>query len=286
VILTVTLNAALDVTYDVDALVAPGTNRVRSVVQRAGGKGVNVARTLHALGHDVVLTGFAGAEVRAELRTAGLHDEFVDTPGRRTITVVDGVDATVLCEPGPVISAEQWAFLIEQVRSLAVDASAVVLSGSLPPGVPEDAYAQLGRAAGDHPVLLDTSGPALLAGLAATPAVVKPNRDELAELGASPESLLAGGAGAVVVSCGAEGLTAVTGAGTWRARPPEVVTGNPTGAGDAVVAALAATVAEQWPERLRDAVALSAATVLAPVAGEFDRAAYERFRPAVTVEEI
>lgn len=281
-ILTVTLNAALDVTYQADALAVHGTTRVHDVEQRAGGKGVNVARTLHALGHDVVLTGFAGADVRSELRTAGLHEEFVETAGRRTIAVVDGTDATVLCEPGPVISAEQWAALLGRFRSLAVDASAAVLSGSLPPGVPTDAYAQLGAVAA--PVLLDTSGPALLAGLAARPALVKPNQAELAEAG-SAESLLAAGAGAVVVSGGADGLTAVTADGTWRARPPEVVAGNPTGAGDAVVAALAASLGAEWPERLRDAVALSAATVLAPVAGEFDRAAYERFRPAVTVEE-
>lgn len=285
-ILTVTLNAALDVTYRVDALAVHGTNRVREVHQRAGGKGVNVARTLHALGHDVVLTGFAGAHVRAELSTAGLHDGFVETSGRRTITVVDGVDATVFNEPGPVISAEQWSALLERFHNLAVDADAVVLSGSLPPGVPDDAYARLGAAAGDRPVLLDTSGPGLLAGLAAGPAIVKPNQAELDDLGLTPSALLDRGARAVVVSCGADGLIAQTADGSWRARPGEVVAGNPTGAGDAVVAALAASIARPWPDRLRDAVALSAATVLAPVAGEFDRGAFERFRRTVSIEEF
>ena len=284
-ILTVTLNAALDVTYVVDALVVHGTNRVREVHQRAGGKGVNVARLLHALGHDVVATGFASDVVRGELRAAGIPEEFVTTAGRRTVTVVDRADATVLNEPGSIVSDAQWTSLVTRVRSLTAHADAVVLAGSLPPGVPGDAYAQLG-AASRAPVLLDTSGSALLAGLAARPAVVKPNRAELAELGESPEALLDRGAAAVVVSCGADGLVAVTGERGWRAVPPELVEGNPTGAGDAVVAALAATFGESWPRRLADAVALSAAAVVSPVAGEFDRGAYERFRTTASVEEI
>lgn len=291
-ILTVTLNAALDITYRVDALVVHGTNRTGEVYQRAGGKGINVARVLHALGHDVVVTGLAGGgtgdDIRRDLATAGLRDELIGIAGesRRTVTIVDRSDATVLNEPGPVIAAEEWRHFVTRFRSRATDADAVVLSGSVPPGLPADAYAQLGRAAGERPVLLDAAGPALLAGLAAGPAIVKPNRVELAELGATPESLRQQGAGAVVVSCGAEGLLAVTGEGRWRARPGEVVAGNPTGAGDAVVAALAAGMARSWPDRLRDAVALSAATVLAPVAGAFDRAAFERMRSAVEIEEI
>jgi tagatose 6-phosphate kinase len=285
VILTVTLNAALDVTYVVDALVVHDTNRVREVHERAGGKGVNVAGVLHALGQDVVATGFASDAVRRELQAAGIPEEFVATAGRRTVTVVDGADATVLSEPGSVVSSAQWTLLMTRFQALAADADAVVLAGSLPPGVPADAYARLGRAS-QAPVLLDTSGSALRAGLAARPAVVKPNRAELAELGESSEALLDLGAAAVVVSCGADGLVAVTDDGGWRAVPPERVAGNPTGAGDAVVAALAATLDQPWPHRLADAVALSAAVVASPVAGQFDPATYERFRTAVSVEEI
>lgn len=87
---------------------------------------------------------------------------------------------------------------------------------------------------------------------------------------------------------GPEGLLAVTGAGSWRAVPPEVVAGNPTGAGDAAVAALAAGLVDQlpWPERLREAVAASAAAVLHPVAGGFDPTAYRRFHGAVTVRRV
>lgn len=298
-ILTVTLNAALDITYWVDELVVHGTNRTRGVHQRAGGKGVNVARVLHALGHDVVVTGLAGGgtgdDIRADLREAGLREELVGVAGesRRTVTIVDASDSTVLNEPGPLVTAGEWRRFTERFGELAAGAAAVVLAGSLPRGVPDDAYALLGGAA-TTPVLLDSAGPALLAGLAARPAVVKPNQDELAavapgrSVAAAVAELRSRGACAVVVSRGSDGLVAVTDEGRWRATPPEAVTGNPTGAGDAAVAALAAGIAAGagWPERLADAVALSAAAVLSPVAGSFDRAACDRFRAAVSVEEF
>ncbi|MYQ47787.1 1-phosphofructokinase, partial [Streptomyces sp. SID4985] len=85
------------------------------------------------------------------------------------------------------------------------------------------------------------------------------------------------GAHAVVASLGPEGLLAVTPEGHWRATPPAPLRGNPTGAGDAAVAGLLSGLVEHlpWPDRLTRAVALSAAAVLAPAAGEFDRAAYD-----------
>ena len=158
------------------------------------------------------------------------------------------------------------------------------MSGSLPPGLPAGAYATLVGAAGDVPVLLDTSGEALRLGAAAGPAIVKVNRDEIGggDVVASARALRAAGPGAVVVSLGEEGLMAVTGEGELRAPVPEFVAGNPIGAGDAASAALVAGLVSgtPWPERLADAAALSAASVHAPVAGSFDRAAYDRYRAA------
>jgi tagatose 6-phosphate kinase len=123
---------------------------------------------------------------------------------------------------------------------------------------------------------------------------VKPNADELAELTGSHEPLRATqdarrrGARAVVASLGTQGLLAVTPEGRWRATPPTRLHGNPTGAGDSAVAGLLSALVDQlpWPDRLSRAVALSAATVLATAAGEFDRGAYEELvgRVAVTQE--
>ncbi|MCZ4102985.1 1-phosphofructokinase family hexose kinase [Streptomyces sp. So13.3] len=303
-ILTVTLNAALDVTYFVDSLVPRTSHRVDTVHERAGGKGVNVARVLATLGWPAVVTGLCGGDtgvrLRGELRAAGLRDELVPVAGesRRTVTVVsreDG-DATVFNQTGPSVTTGEWEAFTARYTRLLRDADVVVLSGSLPPGLPADAYAHLVTLARDKGVatVLDTSGPALRAALAAGPDVVKPNTDELAavtgreDVAAAAAGLRAMGARTVVASRGPDGLHAITPQGSWRATPPERLTGNPTGAGDACVAALAAGLATgaPWPAVLCEAVALSAAAVLRPTAGDFDADAYRRFRTAVPVEEV
>ncbi|MBV7696767.1 1-phosphofructokinase family hexose kinase [Streptomyces sp. TRM70350] len=304
-ILTVTLNTALDITYRVRSLQPHATHRVSEVTERPGGKGVNVARVLAALGHEVTVTGFAGGGTGRIVQdrltaTPGVVDALVPIGGatRRTIAVVDERtgDTTQLNEPGPAITPPEWSAFQEAYADLLAPASAVALCGSLPPGVPVGAYAGLirtARAAG-VPVLLDTSGEPLRRGVAARPDIVTPNTDELAELTGSHEPLRAThaarrrGAHAVVASLGPQGLLAATPEGVWRATPPGRVHGNPTGAGDSATAGLLAALAEHrpWPERLTRAVALATATVHAPVAGEFDRRTYEELlgRVAVTGE--
>jgi tagatose 6-phosphate kinase len=305
VILTVTLNTALDLTYRVRSLRPHASHRVSEVIERPGGKGVNVARVLAALGHEVTVTGFAGGGTGREIRdrladVPGVTDALVPVAGatRRTIAVVDELsgDTTQLNEPGPQIAPTEWGAFLDRYEELLPGASAVALCGSLPPGVPVGAYANLVRAARAHGVfvLLDTSGEPLRRGVAARPDLIKPNADELAELTGSHEPLRATqdarrrGAQAVVASLGAQGLLAVTPEGRWRATPPGRVPGNPTGAGDSAVAGLLSGLIEHlsWPDRLTRAVALSAATVRAPAAGEFDPAVYEELRGRVTVTGV
>lgn len=303
-ILTVTLNTALDLTYRVPELVPHASHRVDEVTERPGGKGLNVARVLAALGHESVVTGFAGGRTGAVLREllAPLApvDALVPVAGttRRTIAVVDAAtgDTTQLNEPGPQITADEWEAFLTAYEPLLRQADAVALCGSLPPGVPVGAYADLVRRArtAGVPVLLDTSGEPLRRGLAARPDLIKPNADELARLTGSREPLRAArdarrrGAHAVVASLGPEGLVAVTPEGTWQATPPTQVRGNPTGAGDSAVAALLSSLVEglPWPSRLRRAVALSTATVLSPAAGEYDAKAYEELLTGVRVSGL
>ncbi|WP_447042100.1 1-phosphofructokinase family hexose kinase [Streptomyces sp. DSM 118878] len=306
-ILTVTLNTALDLTYRVPALTPHASHRVTGVTERPGGKGLNVARVLAALGHDVTVTGFAGGDTGRALRehlAAGgprVTDALAEVAGttRRTLAVVDAAsgDTTQFNEPGPAITPAEWTAFLGAYEELlrAPGTRAVALCGSLPPGVPVGAYALLVRAAraARVPVLLDTSGEPLRRGVAARPDIVKPNADELAELTGSHEPRQATrdarrrGAHSVVASLGADGVLAVTPEGTWQARPPAMVRGNPTGAGDSAVAGLLSGLAEglPWPERLARAVALSAATVAAPVAGEYDVPTYDDLLPRVTVTD-
>ncbi len=306
-IITVTPNAALDVTYQVDTLTRHTSHRVRVVTERAGGKGVNVASVLAAHGHEVVVTGCAGgatgARIRADLDARGLRHSFADSDGeaRRTLTVVstsDG-DATVFNEPGPVQSPEAWQGLLDHVGGLVTETSAsvVVLSGSLPPGVPVDGYATLVRLCRDAgaAVILDADGESLRLALVAGPDVVKPNRSELAhatgthDVTAGVDALRAMGARDVVVSAGPDGLTwyAADG-GSVRARLDASLEGNPTGAGDAVVAALAVGLLDDRPHDLvvRDAVAWSAAAVLQPVAGVVDPTDVARLAAQTLVEDL
>ncbi|WP_371633260.1 1-phosphofructokinase family hexose kinase [Streptomyces sp. NBC_01259] len=307
-ILTVTLNTALDLTYGVPALVPHASHRVTDLSERPGGKGINVARVLTALGHDSIVTGFAGGATGSVLRQlladlpagrASLTDALVPVAGdtRRTLAVVDGTtgDTTQFNEPGPHVTADEWTAFLRSYEKLLTGADAVALCGSLPPGIHVGAYAELirpARAAG-VPVLLDTSGEPLRRGIAARPDLIKPNADELAQLTGSREPARATrdarrrGAHTVIASLGPDGMLAVTPDGSWRASPPAAVKGNPTGAGDSAVAGLLSSLVEglSWPDRLRRAVALSTATVLAPTAGDFDRAAYEELLPRVAIEE-
>ncbi len=236
--LTVTLNAALDLTYRVPALVPHTTHRVTEVIERPGGKGVNVARVLAALGHEVTVTGFAGGDTGRILRER-LADEprvtvaFAPVAGttRRTLAVADAAtgDTTQLNEPGPAVTSAEWAAFLGSYEELVrrPGTTAVALCGSLPPGVPVGAYALLVRAAraAHVPVLLDTSGEPLRRAVAARPDIIKPNAEELAELTGSHEPARATrdarrrGAHSVVASLGADGLLALTPDGGWQARP-------------------------------------------------------------------
>jgi tagatose 6-phosphate kinase len=329
VIVTVTLNAALDVTYVVEGGVRPGaTHRVHSVAQRAGGKGVNTARVLAALGEPVLALGLAGgasgAELQEELDAADLPHRFTPIAGttRRTVAVVDASGAcgvTGFWEPGPEVAPQEWQRFLSDFRATLTDAQAVVLSGSLPPGVPGDAYAALVElaSAADVPTLVDADANALRVALTARPTLVKPNAeealralgdssplgrpadgdvgtDELATEPGAPTApaglarrLVAAGAGAAVVSAGAEGLAAWWGGRLLAAAPPRVVMGNATGAGDAASAALAVGLARGLPpeQALARAVALSAAAVATPLAGDVDAAVLAELELLVAVRD-
>ena len=148
-----------------------------------------MARTLHALGTEVLVMGLAGgttgqavtAALRRPGRALGIHLGAGET--RRTFTVVDGRtgDVALFNEPGPRIAADGYAEFRARYASVLAGCAAVVLSGSLPPGLPAGCYAELiAMAAGAGvPVLLDAHGEALRLGAAAGPAIVKPNLAEL-----------------------------------------------------------------------------------------------------------
>jgi tagatose 6-phosphate kinase len=287
VILAVALNPALDLTYELDEPLRVGrVNRVAAVHVRPGGKALNVARVLVGVGRAVTVVapcgGATGQSLASTAAAHGIDARWVPIAGetRRTVAVWEHPvgEVTMLNEPGPTFAAADWQSLLAAVEAVARPV-AIVLSGSLPPGVPDDAYATLiriGSAMGAM-TFVDTDGPGLLPAVATRPSVVKLNRDELTAATGLADDLLAGamvlrkhGTEVVVVSDGSRGLVGVTPAGAWLARPPVVGHGNPTGAGDAALAGLVAACVDgrPWPERLRHAAAWGAGAAATPVAGQ------------------
>nr|WP_311132215.1 PfkB family carbohydrate kinase [Nonomuraea gerenzanensis]SBO92112.1 Putative sugar kinase [Nonomuraea gerenzanensis] len=220
----------------------------------------------------------------------------VPPPGAPAQAAAGARRTALFNEPGPEVTAAELAGFVRHYTTLLTTGGvgAVVLSGSLPRGVPADTYATLAAIAADHgvPSIVDADGAPLRHAPQGRPSILKPNADELARAvpgGGTPaegaQALRGQGAGAVVVSLGADGLLAVTGEGTFAARMPYTVRGNPTGAGDSLVAGLALGLVEPgaWPDMLKRAAALGAAAVATPVAGEIDPDVYADIHPQIII---
>jgi tagatose 6-phosphate kinase len=308
VIVTVTLNPALRVGYEAERVSRGAANQVSRVSYRAGGRGLAVAKVLHTFGHEVVAAGLVGGSsgevIRDELARAGVATQFTRITGesRRVLEITDAADGTVTTfgEPAPYITTEELGRLAADYRALMADATAAVLCGSLPDGLPAETYGSLASYAAEAgvPVVLDASGSALRHAVSRRPALVIPGdpagdpaafavpgpgtpaADGAAALvpdGAA--ALVAGGAGAVaILSSG--GVRAVTAAGEWRA---ELAGQHPRRASrDAMVAGFVPGIALSWswPDTLAHAMALAASS---DPAGDVDLDAYERLLPMVTV---
>ncbi len=298
-VLTVTPNPAVDVTYTVAGINLGSSHRVPAPLHRAGGKGLNVSRVAHQLGHPTLVIatagGTAGEQLRQDLDAAGIAHHLVPVAAatRRTVAFVDTADnntTSIFNEVGPALSGAEWqALAAAVVDNLAgVQTSdgvrrpgVLVGSGSLPGQAPADFYpalVALAHAAG-VPAIIDTSGAGILAAARAGADLLKPNNHELMEavgesdLPTAARKLMDLGAKRVLVSVGEEGMLAFSAdsPGYIQAKLAAPLSGNPTGAGDAAVSAAAVALANgvtDLREILIQATAWSAAAVLMPGAGE------------------
>lgn len=265
-ILTVTMNPAIDTAYQLDKLVIDDVNRVMPK-KTAGGKGLNVSRVLTQLGDDVVATGLLGGHMGAfmgELMDAdGIKHDFTPIAGetRICLNILHEGNQTELLESGPEVSADELAAFTAKFDELVKQADCVTVSGSLPKGVPADYYVGLLALATEAgvPLLLDTSGAALNAALESSyePTLVKPNLTEInALLGTSytPDQVadLAAALQAderfqgipwVVVSMGSAGSFGFHDGKVYRAVVPPIPAVNATGSGDSTIAGFAHAIA-------------------------------------------
>ncbi|MBA2241014.1 MAG: 1-phosphofructokinase family hexose kinase [Solirubrobacterales bacterium] len=310
-ILTVTLNAAIDRTVVVPSLRMGNRHRATEGRSSAGGKGVNVARALKLLGRPVIATGLAGGSNGTRIlerlrRERILHDfTWIADESRINLSIVDpttGVQ-TEINERGPVVSEQEAESFIERLTYLAAGARLCALSGSLPPGLPEDFYARLieelrGRGV---EVLLDTDGEPMRLGLPALPEVVAPNAIEAEsaagfefndadDLSAGLASLVEMGAREAIVTS-PSGCAAIVGEGLERRRyDVSIETLEPvsaTGSGDCFLAGYAAARYEgrSPAECLALGVACGAESTQHLGAGHLDRRAAERMLTRVEVSE-
>lgn len=256
---TISLNPAIDQTANVSAFTAGAVNRVDRAQSDPGGKGVNVAAFLAHMGQPVAITGLLGRDnaglFERLFEQTGIVDRFVRLLGstRVNIKVVDDVKGIVtdINFPGLQPGMRDLVTLSMAIDGLAETAEWFVLAGSVPADVPADFFATLIARLKLHRrrVLVDTSGPALLAAIDAAPDIVKPNIDELEELlgrrpvgddaiVAAARSLLERGVRTVAVSMGPRGAIFVEGVQAVLALPPKVAVKSTVGAGDAMVAGL------------------------------------------------
>ena len=283
-IVTVTLNPAIDHTLQLPHFTIGEVNRVESERTDPGGKGINVAKVIKALEHPVVVTGFLGKENQSlfenYFKEEEISNHFIETPGKNrvNIKIVDTISDVVseLNFPGIAPTVTDFEQLKQTLRELAQTHTWFVLSGSLPPTVPADSYAKLITMLHEYDcnVVLDTSGPALVAGIAARPFAVKPNLPELSQLMNSPmesdeeileaiKYLLHQGIPKVAISLGEKGSLVADENQILRAKAPVVPVNSTVGAGDAFVAGF--SVGQARNLSLADSIRLASAAAGAAV---------------------
>lgn len=267
-IVTVTPNPVLDRTLTVPRIAFNDVIRATAVRLDWGGKGFNVSRALKALGLDSVALGFVGGAtgqmLEQGLNELGIATDFVHIAGETRTNIVIAETAgerhIKVNETGPTVSEKEITAFFQRASDLVQPDDLWALCGSLPPGVPADFYAgliELLRERGAR-VALDTSGEALRLGSAAGPFLAKPNAAEAEELtglrvdGAAAAVqasrwFLERGIELVALSLGEQGLVLSSGRETVWARPPAVRVGNPTGAGDALLAGIIWALAKGLP---------------------------------------
>jgi 1-phosphofructokinase len=309
VIITVTLNPAVDKTTYIEGFNTGVVNRVKELRKDAGGKGINVSKVVNKLGGSTVALGFLGGTpgefIKEELDRFDIAEDFIwlREATRTNLKIVDttnGVE-TEVNELGAKVNKEQLNRLEEQILAKADSQDSVVLTGSLPPGVDDDIYAELIKKldATDCKVFLDASGGSLRKGIASNPYLIKPNLAELEalverklntieEISQAAEKLQQQGIELVVISLGAKGSLVVSQAGNFKVTPPAVEASSTIGAGDTLVGALALQLetGKSLEEAIRYATAASANSVTKSGTQLCNKEEVEKLLDQVEVVEI
>lgn len=308
-ILTVTLNAAIDKRYVVENFQVGEVNRVKECVYTPGGKGLNVSKPAAIAGAHVVATGFVGGHagnyIEDALKPYGIETAFyhMNQESRSCINIWDPANMlqTEFLEPGFTVEKKDFEEFVKMFKGLVKDADVVAMSGSVPKGLDGSAYQTLvsiAKQAGKK-VILDTSGALLTAGIEAKPTMIKPNIDEIRMLTGkncddlndiieAAKQIYNSGVEIVIVSLGSDGAVMVCEEGVFRAVVPKIDAVNTVGCGDSMIAGFALGLSEgfSFVDTLRKASAISAASALREETGYFVVEDMERILPRVEIIKL
>lgn len=308
-ILTVTMNPAIDISYPLEEFKLDTVNRISDVSKTAGGKGLNVTRVLSEIGEDVTATGLVGGtngqflvEHLPEHVTPSFYKISGDT--RICIAILHDNKQTEILEGGPKISASEKEGFLELFDELAKKTDIVSISGSLPVGLPSDYYIRLIEIANKYnkKVVLDCSGNSLEAVLKSEykPAVIKPNLEELAqlldlariegthELKSIISNPLFDGIEWIIVSLGKDGAFAKHGNHFYKVDIPRIEIQNAVGSGDSTVAGITSALRAQKSDEdlLKHAMVLGMLNAQEKVTGHVNMDHYDDLFKQIKVKEV
>jgi 1-phosphofructokinase len=287
-VITVTLNPAMDKTVSIENFSIGKVNRILSQRYDVGGKGINVSKVLKNFGIDSTCTGFLGGvwdkKILSELKVRGIDCSFISVDGdvRTNMKIVDSSNKTYtdINETGPDISSDDMKAFIDTFTGLCKEGDIVILSGGVSPSVPRNVYGVLTEAAKKNgaTVILDADGELLQEGIKAGPDILKPNEHEIMKLfnieNAGQDELIScgiklmeRGAQKVLISMGEKGALYITERGIYHSEGIKVPVKSTVGAGDSMVAALAYGMLKNYDDVLTLKTAIACGSVSVSLEG-------------------
>lgn len=309
-ILAVTMNPSVDISYRLDSLNINGVTRVENTIKTAGGKGLNVARVIHLLNESVMATGVLGGTlgefIKAELNKSSIDNDFFQTKheSRNCIAILhDNGKQTEILEKGPLLSKKDQTDFLKHFEKLLPSVTVVTISGSLPRGFDIDLYQTMIDIAQSNgiPVLLDASGDSLKNSLLGNhkPYLIKPNQEEIQELlhATNPitdlhelkeklKDKLFNGIQWIVVSMGADGAFVKHKEVFYRVTIPKIHVVNPVGSGDSTLSGLAVAIANHKNDDdcLKAAMTSGILNTLESKTGYIDYSKFDKYFSQVIVK--
>lgn len=307
-ILTITANPSVDMSYQLDSFNIDGVTRTDKVIKHAGGKGIHVGYVLHELGKGVVHSGFVGGKL-GEFIEEGLKEKNqearfikIKEPTRNCLAILHEGRQTEILEAGPTISQAEREEFIEKLDEISEDCSVISMSGSLPKGLDSSFYKEVIAYGKSHNkfVAVDTSGQTLkdVVNAEIKPDLIKPNETEVADLlgeeitkdnikdalKKAPLSEIE----YVIVSLGKDGAVVKAGDRIFKASVPKVTAINPVGSGDSSLAgAIYAISKDKKPEEvIKTSMTCGLLNVLTEEIAHIEIEKFDKYYEQILVEEI